>query len=245
MMKSLDNVLNDYFFELGDVLGKLLDSSRPRFTPSIGIVLSMLVTGIVSFSHTLHTFILALIFASIIAFATKKTREWLYVTFISIFFALVVALPVILLGETREPVVFILRVAASASLFTSMLGGLGWLGVVKGLNALGFVELSKQLGVLIRYIPEFIRKAQTSILAREARTFTVSRKNRWIIGMSLVGDLIYEGFRTSYWLSLATKSRYFGEATTKGNNVLHWRPTPLDLFALFSTILLAYTVYAG
>ena len=245
MERTYSGLINKYFSGLGGVFGKLLDSSPPKINPCIGVIVSIVGTSIVSFSRTFFQPVLALVLALVVSLVTRKVRELLYVSVFSFFFAATVALPVFLFGDVKNSAVFVLRVTASASFFTSLLGSLGWFGVVRGLETLGLGGLTSQLGLLARYIPEFIRKAQASVLAREARTFGVSRRARWTIGLSLVGDLIYEGFRTSYWLSLSMRARYFENRFVKRKMPLYWSLAPLDFFMLLSLILLACSMIVG
>jgi hypothetical protein len=240
MRNPRSSPVNNYFSELGEILGKLLDSSHPVFTPSLGIVLSTITTSIVSFSRTIYPPILAVIAASLLSSVTKKVGEWAIITLISLLFATIVALPAYLSGNASDAVLFTLRVVASASFFTAAVGGLGWLGLIHGLEDMGLGALSTHVGLLVRYIPEFTRKSYAAILARESRTFTSSRKARWRVGVSVVGDLLYEGFRLSYWLALALKARRFARSPAGKRRVRGWAPTSMDLLLILSTTLIVF-----
>lgn len=205
-----------FFSAFARLIESLSYNKKVEGTGKLVLVSALLLTVTSSFATEPLALIFVVIFGGILALASGKVKEWLLVSALSVFFATLVSLPLLLdiqldTKTNISPTLFIGRAAASASIFTAFYGYLGWRGVVNGLRGSRVLEgIGEQLAFTLRFIPLFILKTDRMLMAREARVFEKKRKPLFQVAQSVAGDILAIGFNRAYWARLSFTSRTFG-----------------------------------
>lgn len=220
---NIDQAIRKILIEIGDVLNKLSIGNRDiKFDPSILFIYAIILTTISSFTrsyYTITTLTISLIITILLLEINLKNILTPMATIT--FFAIVISLPAFILNAPTlikihnysELIIFILRVVLSASIFTTIIGYLGWLGIIKALNRLLIPRsIVFSLTIFLRYIPLYIIDLSNIILARKARTF--KGESIKILG-STAGDIILRSYERAWRFNKALRARLF-------NDTLNW-----------------------
>jgi len=223
-------ITQKFLESLADAIDVLWLERDRTLDPTISLISSFFLTGVVSFSRNIEIPLLMILFSIFLMIFLRVEIKLVlkpvaFVGFITFFVAL--PLPFIIDGQkiiihaflldislTREGImealILFLRAIASAFIFSVILIHLGWRRIVEGLLGLRFPrKLVLMMMLMIKYIPIFARDLCKILGAREARIVSKSYFRTWKILSTLVGDTIVRGAYLSWKLQLAFRARGF------------------------------------
>lgn len=213
-----------------DLLNSMGDSAF--FNPAIAVLSALILTGTSSLSYDFKLPILIFFMGiTLILICNSLIYVWLRTMIFIFAWAIIVALPIpfmtpgeILIAIPLGPIQltasnigvylmagFILRVIASATIFSSFIFIMGWKRIIMGLETLHFPrELIILLKLSVVYIPLFLREASKMLLAREARIMRkMPLREIWKISATVVGDLLLRSHQHAWRIGKAIKARSF------------------------------------
>lgn len=257
-------LVSSFLNGIADAIEALSRDYNPSFfNPSLGILVAVLTTGIVSFSSCITVPLTALaLSALLVAVLSRRFTEWARPVLFALFIATFVSAPLpcitpgdplitlslgrasvqITLSGVRDAALLILRTVGAAAMFTAIVMHLGWQGLVRGLRGLRIPrELALMVGFFVKYAPMFLRDACRMIAAREARL--ISRRRYYIaawVGLtSVIGEIVLRSYWRASMVSMAMKARSFGYLEHGRKEEARWGKNDLSLMAVLALIAAA------
>lgn len=219
---------------------ELAPEREPLISPPIGFALAVAAAAAASFARGVTAGLLALAGGAALAAWGRRVKAWLGVVAAALLLSLVINAPLLALSSlggsaAPEALLTVLRAASAASVFSGYAICLGWRGLIEGLRGLGAPEgLASSLGLLLKYIPVFLRDLARILAAREARVLRRSYRLSWSMLASVAGEILVRGYARAEALRMAMEARSFGAGA------LGRRPAPR--FSLREAVLLGYTL---
>jgi cobalt/nickel transport system permease protein len=238
-VKKVGGLAGKLLVSASSVFEELAPEREPLFSPPLGLALAVAATASASFAKGVTACAAALAGGAVLAAWGKGFKAWISVVLASLLFSLAVTAPLLAITATpfsAAPAASLaaLRAVSAASAFTGFTICLGWRGVVEGLRGLGAPALASSLGLLLKYIPIFLRDLAGILAAREARAMRSDLKLSWALLASAAGEVLVRGYARAVALRMALEARSFaGAALTMGR---HAR------FSRVEAALLAYTL---
>lgn len=213
---------------------------EPLVSPPIGLALAFATAAAASFAKGVAAGAIALVGGALLAAWGRGFKAWLGIASTTLLFSLAVNAPLLVLSEAPsraapEALLLVLRAVSAASTFTGFTVCLGWRGVVEGFRRLKAPEeLVSSLGLLLKYIPLFLRDLAGILAAREARAVRRSFAVSWSLLASATGEIVVRSYRRAEALRMAMEARSFGAAPRgeKGSASLSKREAFLFAYAL-------------
>jgi len=254
-------LVSSFLNSIADAVEVLSRDYNPLFfNPSLGILVAVLTTGIVSFSTRITVPLTALVLSALLVAAfSKRFAEWARPVLFALFIATFVSAPLpcitpgdplitlslgraslqITLSGVRDAALLILRTAGAAAMFTAVVMHLGWRGLVRGLRGLRLPEeLALMVGFFVKYAPIFLRDACRMVAAREARL--ISRRRHytaaWAGLISVIGEVVLRSYRRASMVSMAMKARSFSHFE-HGREGVRWSKNDACLLAVLALIV--------
>ena len=213
-MKKTSGLAGRFLLSASSVFEELAPERKPLFSPPLGLTFAVAVTAAVSFAKGVAACAAALAGGAVLAAWGKGFEAWIGVVFASLLFSLAVTAPLLAVAaapSSAAPAAFlaVLRAVSAAAVFTGFTVCLGWRGVVEGLRGLGMPALAFSLGLLLKYIPIFLRDLAGVLAAREARAMRKGLKLSWTLMASAAGEVLVRGYARAEALRMAFEARSF------------------------------------
>ena len=219
-MKKSGGLAGRFLVSASSVFEELAPERKPLFSPPLGLTLAVVTATAVSFAKGFAACAAALAGGAVLAAWGKGFRAWISVVFASLLFSLAVSVPLLAVAaapSSAAPAAFlaVLRAVSAAAAFTGFTVCLGWRGVVEGLRCLRMPALAFSLGLLLKYIPIFLRDLAGVLAAREARALRKDLRLSWTLLASAAGEVLVRGYARAEALRMALEARSFaGSAPT-------------------------------
>lgn len=224
-MRRTSGLAGRSLLSASSVFEELAPEREPLFSPPLGLALAVAVTAAASFAKGVAACAAALAGGAVLAAWGKGFKAWIDVVSASLLFSLAVTAPLLAVAAAPSdaaPAAFlaVLRAVSAAAVFTGFTVCLGWRGVVEGLRGLGMPALAFSLGLLLKYIPIFLRDLAGVLAAREARAMRKGLKLSWTLLASAAGEVLVRGYARAEALRMALEARSFaGSAPAAGRRV--------------------------
>lgn len=213
-MKTTGGLASRLLVSASSVFEELAPERKPLFSPPLGLMLAVTAAAAVSFAKGVIACAAALAGGAVLASWGKGFKAWISVVLASLLFSLAVTVPLLAvaaepLGAAGAALLAVLRAVSAAAVFTGFAVCLGWRGVVEGLGGLGMPELAFSLGLLLKYIPIFLRDLAGILAAREARAVRKGLRLSWTLLASAAGEVLVRGYARAEALRMALEARSF------------------------------------
>ena len=213
-MKGVGGLAGKLLAGASSVFEELAPEREPLLSPPLGLALAAAAAAAASFAKGVTACALALAGGAALAAWGGGSRAWLGVVAASLLFSLAVTAPLLALSAAPSlaapALLAALRAVSAASALTGFTVCLGWRGVVEGLRGLGMPVLADSLGLLLKYIPLFLRDLAGILAAREARVLRGGLKLSWALLASAAGEVLVRGYARASALRMALEARSFG-----------------------------------
>ena len=255
-------LVSSFLNGIADAMEVLSRDYNPLFfNPSLGILVAVLTTGIVSFSSCITVPLTALVLSALlVAVLGGRFTEWARPVLFALFIATFVSAPLlcitpgdpiitlslgrasvqITLSGVRDAALLILRTVGAAAMFTAIVMHLGWQGLVRGLCRLRVPkELAFMVGFFVKYAPMFLRDACRMLAAREARLISKRRYYiaAWAGLTSVIGEIVLRSYWRASMVSMAIKARSFSHFEHGRKEKTHLGRKDLSLLAASALIV--------
>ncbi len=263
----MDTLTRRFLNELAEIFDSInIEGKRDFLDPTLAAVSSIILTGMAAFTSDIKLLGVIFVVGGILVLSSHSSfRIWIKIVTLITAYTLSVSIPAVFLIPGRiiadisfspvtlrvsyegvmETLIFTLRAAASASIFTAFTLVLGWRRLMDGLRRLRIPKEIIQLLIFsIIYIPLFLKEALKMLSAREARIMRrIKLRDTWKVLATVIGDLMLRSYEVSWRLEKAVRARTFTSEQTIQEG---FRFRPPDLLLLLTALsLLTLKISAG